>query len=340
MKKEIKPSFEKINYSLRPAKNVERKMILEAFHRLSFFEPIKNYMYIGFGSTFFTDFSLFHKQLGIDELFSIEVEHEYKERFEFNKPFHSIEMIYGHSNKALKSEKIDWNKRKIIWLDYDYQITADVIIDVDNVVSNCTSGDAFLITLNASTKDVYSNPDSSDNSLKKAFEKFKKQLVLDRGDDELIDYSDLIGADVTPTDLGGWGLAKVCNSVIKKRIHYQLKERNEINENSPDYKKLDFEQVFNFQYQDGAMMLTIGFIFFNDNEKENFDKCNFTDFNFCENIPFLIHAPNLTMKEIQYIDSFLPSNTEGMNTLCIPQEEIEYYSSIYRYYPTFIEAFK
>lgn len=81
------PSFEKINYSLRPAKNIERKMILEALYRLSSFHSIREYQYIGFGSTFFTDFSLFHKNMGINDLYSIEIEEDYKERLIPSKIF-------------------------------------------------------------------------------------------------------------------------------------------------------------------------------------------------------------------------------------------------------------
>ena len=53
-----RPNFEIINYELRAAKSVERKMLCEAFSRLSLLESIKNYGYIGFGSAYFTDFSL------------------------------------------------------------------------------------------------------------------------------------------------------------------------------------------------------------------------------------------------------------------------------------------
>lgn len=338
--KNKQPSFEKINYSLRPAKNIERKMILEALHRLSFFEPIKNYMYIGFGSTFFTDFSLFHKQLGIQKLYSIELEEDYKERFEFNKPFHSINMIYGHSNEALKNKSIDWHMRKIIWLDYDYQITADVIIDIDTIVENSISGDAFLITLNASTKEVYSNPDASTNSKDRAFNKFKEQFLLQLSEDELIDYSSLVDSSIVPTDLAEWGLANVCTKIINKRIYNKIIERNELNENNPNYQNIHYKQVFDFHYQDGSMMMTIGFVFYDNHEKEKYERCNFDDFDFCKMEPFLIKAPNLTMKELQYIDSFLPSNLAGMDYKNIPDEEIKHYVDVYRYYPTFLEAFR
>lgn len=339
--KELKiPSFEKINYSLRPAKNIERKMILEALLRLSSFESIKNYQYIGFGSTFFTDFSLFHKNMGINNLYSIEIEENYKERFEFNKPFSAINMIYGHSNEALNHELINWVKRKIVWLDYDYPISADVIVDIDNVIKNCVSGDVFLITLNANTREIYSNPQKSDESKQKAFNKFKEQFILKRGEDEPIDYSDLVDASIKPSDLAEWGLANVCSAIIRKRIHKKLFERNEKNEDLGECNNLNYKKIFDFHYKDGAMMMTIGFVFYNNSEWQNYNNCNFRDFDFCENLPFLIKTPNLTFKELQYIDSYLPNNKDNMDTMKIPEDEIEEYIKVYRYFPTFLEAFR
>lgn len=334
------PSFEKINYSLRPAKNIERKMIIEALHRISYFEPIKNYTYIGFGSTFFSDFSLFHKQLGISKLFSIELEESCKERFEFNKPFNAINMIYGHSNEALQNELINWNDRKIIWLDYDYQITADVIIDIDNVSNNCISGDIFMITLNAATNEVYSRPEAKEHKKLNAFNNFKKQFVLKKSEDEYIDYSDIIDASIKPSDLAEWGLANICSTIIRKRIHKNLQNRNEENEGLKNYKLLQFEQIFDFHYQDGSMMMTIGFVFFNEDEKSLYDKCQFDDFEFCKNKPFLIKAPNLTIKELQFIDSFLPDNLSEMKSIGIPEAEILHYVKVYRYFPAFLEALR
>ena len=51
-------SYESVNYVLRPAKNIERKMFCEAFRRLAEFGRVDSYRYVGFGSTFFSDFSL------------------------------------------------------------------------------------------------------------------------------------------------------------------------------------------------------------------------------------------------------------------------------------------
>src|SRR5688572_20955159 len=94
-------SYERINYGLRPAKSIERKMLCEAFRRLSEFGSVESYVYIGFGSTYFSDFNLFHKQLGIRNMISLEKDKNNKARFEFNRPFKCITIEYGHSNEIL-----------------------------------------------------------------------------------------------------------------------------------------------------------------------------------------------------------------------------------------------
>lgn len=70
--KSIKVASRPVNYRLRPAKNIERKMMGEVFGRLSAVEPLKAYQYVGFGAEFFSDFALYHQTLGIADMSSIE----------------------------------------------------------------------------------------------------------------------------------------------------------------------------------------------------------------------------------------------------------------------------
>lgn len=65
-------SFAKIDYQLRPAKTVERKMMAEVFCRLSVFAPLDQYRYVGLGSVYFADFFIFHAACGFGSMISIE----------------------------------------------------------------------------------------------------------------------------------------------------------------------------------------------------------------------------------------------------------------------------
>ena len=65
-------SGNKINYSLRLQKNVERKIFGDIIRSLNYFMPIDKYRYIGFGSFYFQDFVLFFEDFAIREEISIE----------------------------------------------------------------------------------------------------------------------------------------------------------------------------------------------------------------------------------------------------------------------------
>ncbi|MGB3716603.1 MAG: O-methyltransferase, partial [Candidatus Promineifilaceae bacterium] len=140
-----KPSFREFDYRLRPAKCVERKMLCEAFRRLSFFAPVENYRYIGFGVTAFTDFILIHKALAITDMISIEKRAHYEARFEFNRPFQCIQMEYGSSNDVLP--ELTWDKRVIVWLDYENHLTDSELRDVAYIVMNAASGSMLVVSL-------------------------------------------------------------------------------------------------------------------------------------------------------------------------------------------------
>src|SRR5437879_5407175 len=106
------PSYEKINYGLRPAKSVERKMLRDAFKKLSEFGTLESYRYVGFGSTYFSDFFLFHKSLGITNMTSIEKDVANRDRFLFNIPYNCIGIEFGESGNVLPS--LPWNTRTIL----------------------------------------------------------------------------------------------------------------------------------------------------------------------------------------------------------------------------------
>src|SRR5687768_13986003 len=95
------PSYQKFNYRLRPAKNIERKMMSELFERLQHFAPLREYQYVGFGSIYFADYALFHKRLGIGRMISIEGNVKDEERVRFNSPYRFIDIRMGLSFEVL-----------------------------------------------------------------------------------------------------------------------------------------------------------------------------------------------------------------------------------------------
>jgi hypothetical protein len=65
------PSFDAVNYSLRPSKSIQRQLVFAGVRALQdSLDPAQ--VYVGFGSIWFTDFVMAHKMLRIDDMVSIE----------------------------------------------------------------------------------------------------------------------------------------------------------------------------------------------------------------------------------------------------------------------------
>lgn len=64
----------KIDYSLRIQKNVERKILGDIINSLSYFDKVNNYRYIGFGSFYYKDFLLLHEKYDIHKGISVEID--------------------------------------------------------------------------------------------------------------------------------------------------------------------------------------------------------------------------------------------------------------------------
>ena len=74
-----------ISYDLRPAKQTERRLLLD-FLRCSSEAGLTNsdYRYVGMGGTMFYDFHLIHRFLGINNMISLERDPKTHPRSEFN----------------------------------------------------------------------------------------------------------------------------------------------------------------------------------------------------------------------------------------------------------------
>lgn len=310
----MKSSYEKINYALRPAKNIERKMILESLQRLTEFGRLDAYRYVGFGSPFYSDFSLLHRQLGLRTMISIEEDTEKAERFVFNKPFGCIRLILGDSNDVLPG--LDWDQRSIVWLDYDGKLDAAKLADVRTVVTSAASGSVLIVTVN-------SQPDSLEEN---RLELFEKRLG-----------SHNVPLGTKSSQLEGWELAMTSRIVIGNSITDALNDRNGALQ--PEHR-FDYKQIYNFQYSDGARMLTVGGVLHDGGHAGKFAACDFDSLNFVSmnDEPFSIPVPSLTFREMRHLDEQLPIATELPTVPDVPEEDVERYAELYRYFPKFVDA--
>lgn len=309
-------SYRAINYTLRPSKCVERKMLAEAFRRLASFSPLESYWYIGFGSTYFSDFYLFHKTLNISKMDSIEKDTGNKQRFEFNRPYQCIKLHFGSSTDVLPSLSLD-KYRTIIWLDYDGTLVDDVLTDLQTVFGSVISGSIVLISLNA---DPTEPAVDRLNNLKERLGSYKVPHSLKK------------------TDFSKWGTAKIYRSIIQNEIEEILVNRNG---GSSSQEEILYQQLFNFHYDDRAKMLTVGGILYSRDEQIKYQSANFNQLEFIKlsQDPYFIRVPNLTYRELRYLDRCLPIvGTSSTKLPGVPSSDIQDYSKIYRYFPMFAEA--
>jgi Putative O-methyltransferase len=314
-------SYERIHYGLRPAKNVQRKMLVEALRRLSEFGSLSSYRYIGFGSTYFSDFSLFHKALGIRQMISIERDVSNKKRFEFNRPFSCIQMSFGESSNVLPSLK--WNVKTILWLDYDGPLAPSMLSDVKFFCASAVSGSLLIVTVNAEPSGLQENK----TRLEELVESLGRECVP---------------PDVKERDLSDWGKARVCRRILNAEILETLSARNGA---QPEESKVRYKQLFNFHYKDGDKMLTVGGLLYEGGQDGILAKCGFDQLEYIRSsmkadcAPFLIQVPMLTYREIRHLDKQLPRNKHARLSLPkVSRGDVKNYENIYRYFPTFAET--
>jgi hypothetical protein len=307
-----------VNYQLRPAKQVQRKMLCEAFHRLTAFGELSSYRYIGFGAFFYCDFSLFHSALGIADMLSIERDEDLADRCEHNLPHNCIELLRGESNRVLL--ELEWDKMTILWLDYDGLLTSDVLTDISWFCEKALPGSVLVVSVNATPLTF----DGDESSL-------LVQLRRRIGDRRELNQLD-------ERDLEKWGTARLYRSIVDNFIREQIALRNEL---SADTDRIQYKQLFNFHYSDTVKMVTVGGLLYRVSQNPLLQACRFAELPFIRSDDhfYRIFVPVLTYREISYLDSQLPKKKpRRMKLRGIPLRDAESYAKIYRYFPNFAEV--
>jgi hypothetical protein len=307
-------SFEKIDYRVRPAKCVERKLLVEALRCLERIAPISDWTYVGFGSVYFSDFILFRKALGIVDMYSIEKSKRNKDRFIYNKPYGYVGMLWGTAAQRLPD--IDWSKRTITWLDYDRPLKGEVLADLAKVATSAAEGSVLLATVDVDPKrltDVW-------------LSELRGELGPGRVPRTLI-------AD----NLKGPRGPAIAWKLIDRAIRSAMRTRNLTN--APDV--VEYRQLFHFVYDDSSRMLTVGGILLGQADFGPFRSSGMPDLWFVRpaESPLDIVVQKLTIKEMKALDRCLPlgPHSEGPPP-SLPVGADEQYARIHRYFPTFVEA--
>lgn len=308
-------------------------MLGEAFRRLYPFQRIENYRYIGFGSIYFSDFQLVHCALGIDDMISIEKDEAAAACFDFNKPYRTIDLKYGHSSVILPT--LAWSKPTILWLDYDGKLATAMLADIDTFCLKCLSGSVLLISVNAQPE---FDPTEKEREEYKAEtgEEYKAGAYRLRKLNALV--GDKVPLGVRGGDLRGRGLASVSKKIIDNQIAAQLVVRNAL---LPADDKIIYKQLFNFHYRDGALMITIGGLFFRAADADLYEACSFEKLHFIRSGDehYEIRIPCLTAKEIRHLNGQLPIDPASpLSAPGVPASDLATYAEVYRYFPAFSEV--
>jgi hypothetical protein len=105
---------------------------------------------------------------------------------------------------------------------------------------------------------------------------------------------------------------------------------------------VEFLPLFNFTYQDGHQMQTMGGMFGTSVEKRNIQASDLAESSFYrkdfQKPPCIIKVPRLTRKERQYLDAFMPCEDSWTpEPFELSKENVEAYRDIYRFCPTYAE---
>lgn len=305
-------SYLTVHYELRPAKQVERRMFVDALLSLSAAGfPIKHYQYTGMGSIYFIDFMLLHRLIGIKSMLSVEHDTKIARRVAFNRPFECVATEISAIGDVIPRLSLD--RQHLLWLDYDGVLTGSHLSDVSAAMTRLSVGSILLVTVDLEPPTETDEPqDWMDYFKEETGDYFEPSLTL---------------ADFAKSKLPVRNVGFIWNAIKSGIVG-----RTEVH----------FIPMFNFVYEDGHKMLTIGGMIGTAHEEEliaasGLPKTEFFRSTF-DSDPCLIRVPRLTRKERQYLDGFMPSPDEWQPAdFELSKENVLAYRQIYRFCPTYAE---
>ena len=311
-----RPSFEKVDYSVRPAKNIERKMFAEMVARLRVFRAIDDYAYVGLGSTFFTDFVLFHKMFGITRMVSIEKAEAHRDRIDFNRPYSCVNVEFGETTAVLP--RLNWSVPALVWLDYDDPLNARKLDDLTYLAQNLPSSSFVLVTL---------------PSFPNAFQAGGPPNLPNRLETMRSHLGGKVPDSFQPRDTFDLPQAqrRIANAVIGEALSLR-------NSALPDAEQIKYEQTLFFRYADGAEMVTFGGLMVTSADSRRLNRSGLRGLPFYRSGAryYRLEPPKLTVKERHCLEKQLP----GTEAKCpgVSEDFVKEYARLYRYFPYFVEA--
>jgi hypothetical protein len=294
-----------VSYSARPAKHIQRQMVIDACRRLSPLGPLTDYRYIGFGGREFVDFELVRRALGITQMISMEKDTSGEARYRFNRPFAEIEVLMGVASDLLPS--IDFGGPRIVWLDYEQPLDEQVIDDATLVARNLRPGSVLIVTINARP------PTRAEGRVDSLASRVGRERIP---------------LGVTDDLLAQWGTAVVQRQILRDAVIRAVRDRAD---------DTFFQQLFNIHYADVANMQTYGGLLLSPAEVEAYGLCRFDELEFVRtgDEAIEIRVPVLTLREILHLNRQLPRESgQALEVAGLPEDDARAYETFYRWYPT------
>lgn len=309
-------SAEFIAYDLRPAKQTERRILLDFLKCANECGiAISDSRYVGMGGTKFYDFHLMHRFSGVNRMFSLERHPDTHVRCKFNCPFGFIEV---ENKSAAEFMAADTDKTKTIyWFDYDDGIGPDITADITTLGTRMTLGGFAFVTVCGAPP--------------RALEKEPTEKRLEYFQDQLSAFS--IG--LTADDMQNSNFPQTIYRVLIAAFKNAFTARTDG----------QFQLLFQIQYKDSVPMVTVGGCFCEKAQAASLSKRVKNDLPFLLKVsPYNIRNLNLTERERDVFDIAVTksrSNSKQANSLKkigFKKRDFETYKDLIRFLPRYHES--
>jgi hypothetical protein len=305
-----------ISYDLRPAKQAERRMIID--YLISLKEAgiaVSTHRYIGLGGIRFYDFALVNRFLGVSDLVSCERSKKMWPRSLYNRPFFNIAVKCETAGNYIQNNLE--SKPSICWLDYDNALSSSIVDDVQIIGRKSQIGSAAFITVAC--------------EMPRDFIEYTEIQRLEQIKEEFGEFA----SDCDEEDMEEANFANAYFKILKSVFANAFTGRTDG----------IFVRNFNILYKDSIHMLTVGGCFIPTEKLEKFEASIRQKMKFLmlSETPYKIRNYTMTEKE-RHLFEFSASarkNCAEANTLRelgFTDQDLQSYKELVRFMPRYVEA--